>query len=142
MKFFRHSWAKHLHTFFYFLAQCPFTTSKTELVYYHHRMNVSVASWVAEGLKTEDFSKLGNFNKIPEILGFDGKNPAVHPKAKFWRFFVKNRKKSAVKEFTEQLFCLISWVCLQPFVQDCTNYDFSWQNLFKDCRVLKYIWNN
>ena len=27
--------------------------------------------------------KLGNFNKIPEMLGFDGEYPAVHPKAKF-----------------------------------------------------------
>ena len=26
------------------------------------------------------------------MLGFDGENPAVHPKAKFWHFYVKTCK--------------------------------------------------
>ena len=57
-------------------------------------MNVQVASRVAERLNTEDLRKLGNFKNIPEMLGFDGKYPAVYPKVKFW-------------------------ICLQSFVQDC-----------------------
>ena len=44
-------------------------------------MNVQVVSQVVERLK--DLSKLVNFKKIPEMLGFDGKYPAAHPKAKF-----------------------------------------------------------
>ena len=43
----------------------------------------TVASRVAERLKTEDLRKLENFKKIPEMLGFDGEYPAVYPKAKF-----------------------------------------------------------
>ena len=36
-------------------------------------------------------------------------------------FFGKKSQKSAVKHSIENLFCLISWICLQPFVQDCVN---------------------
>ena len=46
--------------------------------------------------------ELGNFKKIPEILGFDGKYPANHLKVKFWRVLVKNRKKLAVKHSIEK----------------------------------------
>ena len=63
---------------FHFLAQFFFTTSEAELVYYHQKVSVRVASRVAERLK-----KLGNFTKIPEMLGFDGEYLAVQPKAKF-----------------------------------------------------------
>ena len=68
---------------FHFSAQFVFTISKTELDYYHQRWNVRVASQVVERLKTEDLRKLGNFKKIPEMLGFDGEYPATHPKGKF-----------------------------------------------------------
>ena len=53
-----------------------------ELDYYHHRVNVGVASRVAEQLKTQNLRKLGNFKKNTEMIGFDGKYPAAHPKAK------------------------------------------------------------
>ena len=46
--------------------------------YYHQKVNVRVA----ERLKTEDRKKLGNFKKIPEMLGLDGEYPAVQRKAK------------------------------------------------------------
>ena len=36
------------------------------------------------------------------MLGFDCEYSDVHPKAKFWRFSVKNCKKSAVKHFIEK----------------------------------------
>ena len=49
---------------------------------YHQKVNMQVASRVAERLKTCDLRKLGNFKKIPEMLGFDGDYPAAHPKAK------------------------------------------------------------
>ena len=54
------------------------------------------------------------------MLGFDGEYPAGHSKARFWRFLVKNRKKSAVKIPYKNLSCLNSWVCLQPFSQTCS----------------------
>ena len=64
---------------FHFLAQFLFTTNETELGYYHQKVNVRVASRVAERLKTYDLSKSENFKKIPEMLGLDGEFPAVHP---------------------------------------------------------------
>ena len=68
---------------FHFSAQLFLTTSETELDYYHQKVSVRVASQVAERLKTEDLRKFGNFQKILEMLGFDGKYPAIQPKAKF-----------------------------------------------------------
>ena len=74
---------QNIQRLFHFLAQFLFTTSEMELNYYHQKVNVRVAPRVAERLKTWNLRKLGNFKKIPEILGFDGKYPAVQPKAKF-----------------------------------------------------------
>ena len=71
---------KHLQTFSFFSTICLHTTSETELDY-HQKVNVQVASRVAERLKT-----LGNqeiSKKILDMLGFDGEYPAVHPNAKF-----------------------------------------------------------
>ena len=113
--FFLQSWTKHLETFSLFShLETFFTTSETELDYYHPKVNVQASSRVAdvptqekkkkdlgsyppsifaagggafvptqERKRLRIFSKLGNLKKIPEILGFDGKYPAVHPKAKF-----------------------------------------------------------
>ena len=53
------------------------------------------------------------------MLGINGDYSAVHIKDKIWRFLVNSRTKSALKLFIEKLFYLISWICLQPFVQDC-----------------------
>ena len=44
--------------------------------------------------------KLGNFEKIAEMLGFDAEFAAIHPIAKFRRFLVKNFKKSALNHST------------------------------------------
>ena len=46
------------------------------------KVNVQIASWVAERLKTEDFRKFGDFKQIPEKLRIDGKS-SDHPKAEF-----------------------------------------------------------
>ena len=74
---------------FHVLAQYPFTTSETELDFYHQKVNIRVTSRVAERLaekmpeRFKDCRKLGNFKKNPEIYGIDGKYPAGHPKDKF-----------------------------------------------------------
>ena len=47
------------------------------------------------------------------MLGYDGEYPAVHPIAKFWRFSVKNCKKSAVKHSIEKPI-LFNFVNLSP----------------------------
>ena len=60
------------------------------------------ASQVAEQLKTQDLTKLKNFKKIPEMLGFDGEYPAGGPKAKFWGSSVKKCKELAVKHSIEK----------------------------------------
>ena len=72
-----------------------------ELDYYHQKVNLRVASQVAEPLKTYDLRKLANFKKIPEMIGFDGEYTTVHPKAQFWGL-VKNCKKPVVKHFIEK----------------------------------------
>ena len=46
-------------------------------------MNVRAVSRVGERFRTYDFRKLKNLKKISEMLEFDGKKPAVIPKAKF-----------------------------------------------------------
>ena len=50
---------------FHFLEQFFFTTSETELDYYHQKVSVQVASRIGERIKTLDLRKLGNFKKIP-----------------------------------------------------------------------------
>ena len=98
---------------FHFLVQFFFTTSETEIDYYYQKVHVQVALRVVKRLKTYDFRKLGNFKKISETLGFDGKYPAVHRKVKFWCFLVKNCKKSAVKYSIEKPI-LLNFVNLSP----------------------------
>ena len=51
--------------------------------------NVRVTSWAAKRLKAYDVRKLGNFKKIPDMLRFDGKYPATHPKGKVWHLILK-----------------------------------------------------
>ena len=63
---------------------------------------------VAERIKTWDLRKLGNFMKVPEMLGFDGEYSSSHLKAKFWGFSAKSGKISAVKHFVEKPIFLIS----------------------------------
>ena len=94
---------------FHLWAQFLFTASETELDYYHQKMNVRFALRV-NNLR---LGKLGNFKKIPEMLGFDGEYPAVHPKAKFWSFLLKNCTKLAVKHSIEKPI-LFNFVNLPP----------------------------
>ena len=67
---------------FHILAQFFSTTSKTELNYYYQKVNLRVASWVADRIKAY-LKKLGNFKKIPKMLQFDGEHPTSHPRGKF-----------------------------------------------------------
>ena len=71
-----YSLGQNIWKLFHFLAQFFLTASETEIGHYHQKVNVRVASRVAE-------RKLGNFKKIPEMLGFDGEFPVVHRNAKF-----------------------------------------------------------
>ena len=47
------------------------------------------------------------------MLGFDGEYPAVHPKAKFWQFSLKNHSKSTIKHCIENPI-LLKFVNLSP----------------------------
>ena len=46
-------------------------------------MNVRVAPRVTERGKTFEVKKIENFNKIPEMLGFDGEYTTAHPQGRF-----------------------------------------------------------
>ena len=81
-RFLKYNLEQNIWRLFHFLAEFFFTTNETELGYYHQKVNVQDASRVVERLKTSDLKKLGNFKKIPEMLGFDGEFSVVHPKAK------------------------------------------------------------
>ena len=53
-------------------AKFFFTTSETELHYFHQKVSARVAS-----------RELGNFQKIPEMFRFHGEYSVNQPKAKF-----------------------------------------------------------
>ena len=50
------------------------------------------------------------------MLGFDGQYLAGHPQAEFWRFRLKLAKNQLYNIPYKNLFDLISWIYLQPFV--------------------------
>ena len=135
-----YKFGQNICTLFHFLAQFVFTTSETELDYYHQKVNARVAA----RLKTEDLRKLGSFKKIPEMFGFNSEYPAVHPKVKFWGFLLKKCKKSAVKHSIEKP-TLLNFVNFSlTFVQDCTTEKVEltgWvlRNLKKGPKVIKYL---
>ena len=79
------SW-KNTWRLFHILTQFLFTTSETKLDYYHQKVSVRVTSRVAEGLKTQDLRKLGNFKKVLGMIGFGGECLAGRPNAKIRRF--------------------------------------------------------
>ena len=74
---------------FHILPQISFTTSETELDYYHQKVNVWVAWRIPEKRKTEDLERLVNFKRIPGMHVVDGKYPAGNLKDKIcqlrWR---------------------------------------------------------
>ena len=50
-------------------------------------MSVRVTARVAEGLKTQDLRKLGNFKKVLGMIGFGGECLAGRSKAKIHCFY-------------------------------------------------------
>ena len=46
-------------------------------------MDVRFTQRVAKRLRTWDLRELQNFKEISEMLGFDSKHPAGHPKVQF-----------------------------------------------------------
>ena len=59
------------------LARFPFATSESELCYCDQKVYVRAVSCAAKQLKAQGLRKLGNFNKIPEKIGIDGKSQPV-----------------------------------------------------------------
>ena len=90
--FYIYNLGQNICRLFYFSVQFLFTTSEAEQDYYHQKFNVRVA----EQLKTRI---LGNFKKIPAMLGFDSEYPLAHVKDKFCRFSVKQLQKISYKTF-------------------------------------------
>ena len=56
--FFLNNLGQKICRLFHFLAQLVFTTSEMELDYYHQKVNVRVASRIAEWLKTKEIREL------------------------------------------------------------------------------------
>ena len=81
LRYFTGNLGQNIWRLFQDLAQFSFTTSKTELDYYHQKVYVQVA---LEWLKSWDLWKLVNFKKIPEMLSTDGAYPTDYPTGKFW----------------------------------------------------------
>ena len=102
---------------FDFLAKFSFT-SQTELDYDHHKLNVRVASQVAERIKNENLRKLQENPWKPWIWWQALNRPT---KSLILTLLVKSRKKSDVKYSIEfhRIFYLTSSICLQRFVQYC-----------------------
>ena len=105
------SWTKCLQTFSLFSIIClQHKWNGTRLLLPQREC----ASFLTSCRTTKDPRKLGNFKKVTEMLGSYGQYPVTHPKHKFWRLSVKSRKISPVKQsIKKNLFCLISWICLQ-----------------------------
>ena len=60
---------QNIQRHFHFLAQFVFTTSETELGYYNHKVNVRVASPLAERLKTQNLRILEISRKSLKCMG-------------------------------------------------------------------------
>ena len=74
-----HNAGQNICRLFHVSTQVLFTGSETELNYYYQKVNIEVASQVAERSKAQNMRKLQNFNKISEILGLGGEYPAGLP---------------------------------------------------------------
>ena len=85
------------------LVQYLFTSSEKGLDHYHQKLNIRVASWVAERLKIYVFRKLGNFKGIPKMLEFDGNLLTRLPERKTSTVVLQNWRKSSVKHSIFQL---------------------------------------
>ena len=113
-----HNHGKNICGRFHILAQFSFIVSDTELDYYHQKINLKVTSRAAEQFK---FRILGNYEismKSLKCFKLIGKYSAGHTKRKFWQL----SQKAAGKHFIKTLYYLISWICLQYFVQGCNMY--------------------
>ena len=85
---------------FQVLAQFPFTTTEAELHYYYQNVVIQVTSRVAERLKIKDLRKLGNIEKIHEMLVIGGKFPLATEKV-ILTVVQEDYEKSTVKRSIE-----------------------------------------
>ena len=83
---------QNIYRLFHVSGKFLFTTSETELV-------CELPHKLPNDLKLK---KWGDFMKITEMLGFDGKYSGAHQKAKFRRFSMKNHNISIAKHFTKK----------------------------------------
>ena len=115
-----------------------------QLNYYHN--SVRVASWVAEWLRILGNKK--NSRKPLKCLGLMASTqPALQPaKSQVLTVFGNKLQKISLKRTWKNLFCLFSWIYLQPFVQNCEGVgqqitwalklNDKWGALNKTCRSL------
>ena len=84
--------------------------------------------------------RIRKFQKSPWNVWIWLEYPASHSKSKFWRFFVKKTVKNQLQKFPQKnLFCLILWICLQPFFRDCRAKIFRWVRLNLHRRYCKHF---
>ena len=116
---------------FSFLTQFLFTTSETELHYYHQKVNVRVASRVFERLNTQDPRKWRNFKKISDMHLMASTQPSTQ-EPNFDVFGKKIAKKSAVNL---QPFVKIIWGNRFSFLTRSRPLDFTFSEDFKIWKV-------
>ena len=61
-----------------------FFSPEVKWSFYHQKLNIGVASWIAKQLKTEDIEKWVNFKKISKLSARITEYPVFHPKLKIW----------------------------------------------------------
>ena len=120
------------------LAQFPLTTTETELDYYHHTVNVGVATRYSERFKTQDLWKLGNFRKILEMFVFVGDHPVSNSKGKF-NICAKNLQKISSRTFHRKSYFTFTKICLKSFVEDCRREKFITKYSLT-CKSISFPW--
>ena len=106
---------KNICRLFHVSAQFLFTTSEMKLDYYQQKVNVRVVSRVVESPEQQI---LGNFEKIPEMLGMMASTqPTIH-KPNF-DIRAKISRKSSVNHCIVKYVVSNFWSCLKSFVRDC-----------------------
>ena len=113
-RIFRQSWTKQWNFSRFSTISLHHKWNRTRLL----QQSSECTSCINELANNLRLYELGNFKKIPEMFEYDGNLSARHQKVKFWCFLVRNCIKAVAKHSIEKPILLISWVFLQPFVQD------------------------
>ena len=108
----------------HFLAQLPFTKSERELEYHYQKLNLRVASRVDGRLTTYHLRKLINFNEPHEMLRINCETLSAIQNSNFPSCVKNKTKKNKLQNNLENLFDLISSICLHLLCQ------ILWENTF------------